>query len=56
MRKDVLQNQNLILIAISTLAKGGEPININRVSKLTNLDWKTVKRYFINGFYLKGEN
>jgi predicted transcriptional regulator len=53
MRVDVKRNQKLILKAISKLNRGGEPININRVSKITGLEWHTVKKYFTNNFYIK---
>lgn len=55
MRVDVQRNQNLILRAISKLNRGGEQININKVSKITGLEWKTVSRYFKNDFYIKGK-
>ena len=53
MRTDVVKNRNKILKAISFLNKNGEMINVNKVSKLTNLDWKTVSKYFKNNFLLK---
>ncbi|MGE4444841.1 MAG: hypothetical protein AB7E37_07740 [Candidatus Altimarinota bacterium] len=53
MRVDVQKNQNLILKAISKLNKGGETININKVAKITGLNWKTVSKYFKNDFLLK---
>lgn len=53
MRIDVQRNQKIILKAISKLAKGGKQININRVSKITGLDWHTVSKYFKNDFLIK---
>lgn len=52
MRSIKQKNQKLILQAITELAKGGEPININRVSKKTGITWKTVRKYFLNNFYI----
>lgn len=53
-RAVVQKNQSLIIKAISQLAKEGENINPNRVSKITGITWKTVKKYFVNDFYLQG--
>ncbi len=49
----IKNNQMLILEAISKLARERNPININRVAKVTGLQWHTVAKYFKNNFYIK---
>lgn len=52
MRAEILINRNKILKAITKLKKGGFPVNYNRISKVTGLDRKTIRRYYLNNFYI----